>query len=549
MSSLLVEEAQARILAAAPAPTSEAVALSAAHGRVLAQTVTADRDQPPFAASAMDGWAVNGPGEVFEIVGESAAGHGYHQPLLPGQAVRIFTGAPAPAGADRVVIQEEAVRDGERVQTPEAGRSQNHIRPGGGDFRTGQVLLEAGVRLDAWRIGLAAAAGCATLTVARRPRVVVLSTGEELVAPGGQPGPDQIFNSGTPALSALIEAWGGEAVPLASAGDDVEAIAEAVSHAGGDLVVTLGGASVGDHDLVKPALADLGLNLIVTSVRVRPGKPTWFGKLTDGRRVLGLPGNPASAMVCAELFLRPLLMAMQGADPTLRMVSACLAKPLPANGPREHWARARVSHFDGRLIVEAMADQDSSLVTVFAEAGALIRRPIDAPAAEAGAVVELRALWNAAQRSPCARCGDDLGDHRDRNLPRRLAAEIQPDRRPQPRQFDLADARRPQSRQPFGQPASRAQHPDIGRGRRQGGEQGVLVGVPIVGGHRNGRPGVETDRSEGPTGLGAAVGEAGQRRHGSTRDLSGAPGLSRSRLERQGRRSPARSDRRRPRSA
>jgi molybdopterin molybdotransferase len=390
--ALLVEEARRRMLAEAGAVAKEVVDLAQAAGRVLAETVTANRDQPPFIASAMDGWAVNGSGEVFEIVGESAAGHGHHAPLLPGQAVRIFTGAPVPGGAQRVVMQEDAIRDGDRVQTPEAGRGGSHIRPSGGDFRRGQTLLTAGERLDPWRIGLAAAAGRATLEVARRPRVAVLSTGEEIVPAGAEPGPDQIFNSGTPSLTALIESWGGEAIALASAGDDLEAIAEAVSRAGGDLVVTLGGASVGDHDLVKPALAELGLTLEVETIRIRPGKPTWFGRLIDGRRVLGLPGNPASALVCAELFLKPLMMAMQGADPALKMAAARLSRPMPANGAREHWARARLSNTDGLLLAEAMSDQDSSLVSLFAAADALIRRPIDAPAAETGAVVEVLPL-------------------------------------------------------------------------------------------------------------------------------------------------------------
>jgi molybdopterin molybdotransferase len=392
VKELAVEEARARMLADIGAPAVERVRLEAAYGRTLAETITAARDQPPFDASAMDGWAVAGPGTVFAIVGESAAGHGYPAPLKPGQAVRIFTGAPVPAGAERVVIQEDAVRDGDDVQVPETGRFPPHIRPSGGDFRAGQVLLASGVRLDPWRIGLAAAAGRASLEVARRSRVALLSTGEEIVPAGGAPGPEQIFDSGSPTLAALVETWGGEPIRLASTGDDAAAIALAVKDAGGDLVVTLGGASVGDHDLVKPALATLGLELRVETVRIRPGKPTWFGTLADGRRVLGLPGNPASALVCAELFLKPLLMAMQGGDPAPKMASAVLAKPMPANGGREHWARARLTHAEGRLVAEAMLDQDSSLVSVFAGADALIRRPVGAPAAEAGAVVDILKL-------------------------------------------------------------------------------------------------------------------------------------------------------------
>jgi molybdopterin molybdotransferase len=392
MKNLTVETARARMLAEAGAPAVEVVSLDQAQGRTLAEAVIAARDQPPFDASAMDGWATAGSEGWLDIVGESAAGRGYRDRLAPGQAVRIFTGAPVPAGAERVVIQEDAMREGGRVRVPPRGDEPHHIRPRGGDFRAGDTLLPAGLRLDPWRLGLAAAAGRASLAVARRPGVSVLSTGEEIVAAGQIPGPDQIFNSGGPSLCALIARWGGDARPLASVGDDLDAITEAASRAGGDLIVTLGGASVGDHDLVKPALARLGLDLRVETVRLRPGKPTWFGVLADGRRVLGLPGNPASALVCAELFLKPLLLAMQGAEPGPRLASAKLAQPMPANGPREHWARARLTFRDGEMLAAPMSDQDSSLVTVFAQADALIRRPAEAAAASAGAVVEVLLL-------------------------------------------------------------------------------------------------------------------------------------------------------------
>jgi molybdopterin molybdotransferase len=388
---LPVEDARARMLALAAPLGAETVALDMASGRVLAEAVTATRDQPPFDASAMDGWAVSGPGEAFAIVGESAAGHGHAETLAPGEAVRIFTGAPVPAGADRIVIQEDAARDGDVVRVPAAGGA-GLIRPRGGDFRAGSMLLDKGARLDPWRIALAAAAGRAELSVSRRPRVVILSTGEEIVPAGSTPGPEQIFDSGGPALAALIARWGGEAIRLAATGDNVDAIVDAVTGAGGDLIVTIGGASVGDHDLVKPALARLGLALAVETIRLRPGKPTWFGTLADGRRVLGLPGNPASALVCAELFLRPVLSAMQGADPALKMASARLATPLPANGPREHWARARLTWADGGLIASPMTDQDSSLVGIFASADGLVRLPVGAPAAPAGSVVDVLLL-------------------------------------------------------------------------------------------------------------------------------------------------------------
>jgi molybdopterin molybdotransferase len=392
MKNLLVEAARARILAGIGAPKIERVALEAAVGRVLAEPVIAARAQPPFDASAMDGWAVSGPGERFEIIGESAAGHGHGQPLAPGQAVRIFTGAPVPTGASRVVLQEVAAREGQALVTPPGDDGPTHIRSAGGDFKAGDRLLAAGMRLDPWRLCLAAAAGRAELAVAVRPRVVLLSTGEEIVPAGSTPGPDQIFDSGGPTLAALIARWGGDVRRLASVGDDADAIAAALGAAGGELIVTLGGASVGDHDLVKPALARLGLELSVETVRVRPGKPTWFGRLTDGRRVLGLPGNPASTLVCAELFLRPLLNALQGAAPGPKLVTARLARSVKANGGREHWERARTEMRDGMLIVSPMSDQDSSLVSVFAEADALLRRLIDAPAAEAGSVVDILPL-------------------------------------------------------------------------------------------------------------------------------------------------------------
>jgi molybdopterin molybdotransferase len=212
------------------------------------------------------------------------------------------------------------------------------------------------------------------------------------VAPGSTPRADQIFNSGAPALEGLIRRWGGEPIILEAAGDDLDAIADAVRGAGGEVVVTLGGASVGDHDLVKPALARLGLDLKVETVRLRPGKPTWFGVLADGRRVVGLPGNPASGLVCAELFLRPLLMALQGAPPGPWLETARLAAPMAASGPREHWARARLSIIDGVVMAEPMTDQDSSLVSVFAQADALIRRSADADAARTGAVVDILRL-------------------------------------------------------------------------------------------------------------------------------------------------------------
>ncbi|OYW29458.1 MAG: molybdopterin molybdenumtransferase MoeA [Caulobacter sp. 12-67-6] len=397
LKNLTVEEARARMLADAAPLGVETVAIGKALGRVLAQAVDAARDQPPFAASAMDGWAILRAdltaGAAFSVAGESAAGKAYAGVVGPGQTVRIFTGAPVPAGADLVVIQEEAQRDGNTVRFAAGEDPKANIRPAGGDFRAGDRLLEAGVRLDPWRLSLAAAAGRASLEVARRPRVAILATGDELVQPGGTPAPDQIFESGSIALAALVETWGGLPTRLTAAADNAQAIAASVADIDADLIVTVGGASVGDHDLVKPAMARLGLGLRVETIAIRPGKPTWFGTLADGRRVLGLPGNPASALVCAELFLRPLLAALTGRDPEPTMIAARLATPLPPNGPREHWMRAALSiDPQGRAIVAAFADQDSSLVGVFSRADALVRRSVNAVAASAGDIVDVLPL-------------------------------------------------------------------------------------------------------------------------------------------------------------
>ena len=307
-------------------------------GRVLAQPVTATRDQPPFAASAMDGYAVRSadtPG-LLKVIGESAAGHGFAGRCEAGTAVRISTGAALPDGADGIVIQEDVRREENRIEVPQVAAG-HFIRQRGIDFTAGTTLLEKGRVLDAIAISLGAASGAAALPVVRPPRVAILSSGDELAAPGEVPSPWQIFDSATYGLAGLIASWGGEARRLAVAKDDVAAIARAAQEAlaNSDLLLLIGGASVGDHDHARPALMRLGLEMKVGKVAVRPGKPTWFGHTRHGA-VLGLPGNPASAMVCAHLFLKPLLLAMQGRDPEPRFLRAHLARALPANGGREH---------------------------------------------------------------------------------------------------------------------------------------------------------------------------------------------------------------------
>jgi molybdopterin molybdotransferase len=347
----------------------------------------------------MDGWAVRradaqSASTELLVIGESAAGRGFDGVVEPGQAVRIFTGAALPAGADAVVIQENAERCGDRVRLGPLAKKPDHVRPRGGDFHAGDRLIEPGLRLDAWRLSLAAAAGFDTLPIALRPRVAVLCTGEELVRPPAKPGPFQIYESGSAALCALIEAWGGIAQRLEAARDDeASVIARAVANPGRsdrDRGRRLSGRL--RYRQARPGEA-LGLELKVASVNVRPGKPTWFGVLGDGRRVLGLPGNPSSAMVCAQLFLRPLVLALQGADPTPTPLFAKLAQPLPANGAREHLMRASLnSSADGVLLARPFDDQDSGLVGVFAQADALLRRPANAPAAAAGDPVEVLRL-------------------------------------------------------------------------------------------------------------------------------------------------------------
>lgn len=393
MKLMSVEAARAAMLAGVRRLDPVELPLAEVLGRTLAEDIVAVRDQPPFTNSSMDGWAVrsaDGAGSR-RIIGESAAGHGFPGPLGPGQAVRIFTGAALPQGADAVVIQEDARREGDAVEVPASAPGDN-VRQAGRDFRAGATLLSEGLRLDPWRLSLCASAGRDRVKVVRPPRVSIVSTGEEVVEAPAVPGPWQIYDSGSPGLEAMLRSWGAGVRRVTGVRDRREAVREAMAGAGGDLVVTLGGASVGDHDLVRSAAADLGLDLRVESVAVRPGKPTFFGVLGDGRSLLGLPGNPASAFVCAELFLRPLVAALEGrpSAPALRRVR--LLAPLPANGPREHWMRARLSAGPEGEAVEAFLDQDSSLVRIFSEADALLRRLPGAPAAAAGEAVEVLPL-------------------------------------------------------------------------------------------------------------------------------------------------------------
>lgn len=394
MSLPSVDEARAMMLARIAALTAENIHCTDAIGRVLREDVVAERGQPPFAVSAMDGWAVrqaDTPG-TLHIVGESAAGHGWSGTLGRGETVRISTGAAIPDGADWVVIQEEAVREGDQVRVGTTGEA-SFIRPCGGDFARGTTLLPAGTRLDPWRIALAASAGRAMVEVSSRPRVAIVATGDELATAGSRLSDWQIHDSVGPGLAAWFGARGCDATLLEAVPDDRAAVSAAAQRAACDLLVTIGGASVGDHDVVKPALRDLGLEMIVEGVAVRPGKPTWFGRLGNGRWVLGLPGNPVSAMVCAELFAAPIIAALERAAPIDILRRARLGGPLSANGPREHYMRATTHHDElGGLTVEAASDQDSSLLSVFAAAGCLIRRLAHSPAAAVGDAVDVLPL-------------------------------------------------------------------------------------------------------------------------------------------------------------
>jgi molybdopterin molybdotransferase len=382
-----VEEAAARVLALARPLGGETVPIGQAAGRVLAAEARAGRAQPPFDAAAMDGYALAdgdpAPGAVFEVVGEAAAGRRFPGAVGPGQAVRIFTGAQVPRGARRVVIQEEVRRDGERIEIlPTLGPGSN-IRPFGGDFALGATLAPPR-RLGPAELSLLAAMNLPRLTVYSRPEVALIATGDEIVMPGDAPGEDQIVGSNLFGLKAIVEAEGARARILPVARDTEAALTAAFRLAeGADVIVTIGGASVGAHDLVARVAQGLGVEMAFHKVAMRPGKPLMSGRFGPAV-MLGLPGNPVSALVCGMLFLAPLLRALQGLpDPQPKPLATVLAVDVAANGPRAHYMRAR--HEDGAIT--PFADQDSSLLSVLAEANALLIRPVDDPARKAGETV------------------------------------------------------------------------------------------------------------------------------------------------------------------
>jgi molybdopterin molybdotransferase len=391
MKSISVDEAISTIESRAPNPVSTSQPLVRCAGRVLARDVRAIRDQPPFISSAMDGYAVIKPEDwrtetsVFTLIGESQAGARYSGALSAGEAVRIFTGAPVPAGATAVVLQENVTRQGDQIVVNGDGqKDKSHIRPAAQDYASGDRLLCAGERLDAWRLSLAASAGHGCLDVAAKPRIAIVCSGNELVPPGTPVNDDEIFESNSIALVTLVEAWGAEPIFAGIGRDDLGALTSRLAAIDADLIVTVGGASVGDYDLVKPALRSLGYIADFERIDLRPGRPTSFGILPDGTPVLGLPGNPASALVCAQLFLKAFIDKALGKPPITEM-RLPLAVGLAATGPREAFLRAkRVIDSLGRANLQAFADQDSALIQIFAGAAALIRRPANSPAAAAG---------------------------------------------------------------------------------------------------------------------------------------------------------------------
>jgi molybdopterin molybdotransferase len=381
-----VEEALARILGLGRVVSPVTVPLAEAAGRVMLEAATARRDQPPFPASAMDGYALcpgeAGVGTQYAVVGEAGAGHGFDGALGPGQAVRIFTGAPVPRGADRVVIQEDVTAIGGRITLTDACPPNANIRPQGADFKVG-AQLAAPRRLSPADIALLAAMNIAKVRVARKPVVAVIATGDELVMPGEAPRPDQIIASNAFALKAMAEDTGAEVRLMPIARDTPDALRTIFGLAqGADLIVTIGGASVGDHDHVGAVAESLAMERAFYKIAMRPGKPLMAGRM-GGSVMLGLPGNPVSSIVCGHIFMLPLLRRMLGLPGDRSpMRSAILTDALPANGPRAHYMRARLTPAEALPHITPFGAQDSSLLTVLAEADALlVRAPHEGPRA------------------------------------------------------------------------------------------------------------------------------------------------------------------------
>ena len=401
MALMPVADALAAILAGAEPLAEEMVALDAAFRRVLARDVAALRTQPPQAMSAMDGYALRADDAAqvqarLKVIGEVAAGRPFERMVGPGEAVRIFTGGVIPDGADAVVIQEDTVADGASITVTEAAILGRHIRPAGVDFHQGDVLISQGSRLTDRDLSLAASMNHPALPVCRMPKVALLATGDELVMPGTTPGPGQIVYSNGYALRALARAEGAETVDLGIAADTVESTTAGIRRArdlGADILVTTGGASVGDHDLVRPSLEAEGAAMAFWQIAMRPGKPMMHGRL-GGMRVIGVPGNPVSSYVCTLLFVVPLIRALSGRKSVHHVrESAVLGRDVGANDRREDYLRARLEkRADGTLVATSVNHQDSSLLANLSAAQALVIRPPFAPAALAGSPCDILRL-------------------------------------------------------------------------------------------------------------------------------------------------------------
>ena len=370
------------------------VPLDKAVGAILAEDITAKITLPPLSASAMDGYAVRlsdvpKAGAKLTVIGQSPAGHPFQGTVKTGQAVRIFTGGAVPKGADHIVIQENAARDGDMLTTLFDNPAPRHIRQAGIDFKAGDTLITKGTRLGPMHIAIAAAANYAELPVYKRPIVALIANGDELKAPGSEVSATDVISSNPAGLGALIRQWGGEVMDMGIASDSVEAITALIHEAKeADIIVPVGGASVGDHDYMREAFKQCGLNMAFEKVAVRPGKPTWFGTMGH-QSVLGLPGNPASATVCAHVFLKTLM----GANDSLTFAKAKLTQALPANGPRETYMRALAKLTEtGQLEVTPFPRQDSALLTPLTKANVLIRLPKESGPWEAEDVIELLPL-------------------------------------------------------------------------------------------------------------------------------------------------------------
>ena len=391
MALMPVADAMAAILTGADALPEEMVALEAAYHRVLARDIASKRTQPPQPMSAMDGYAVRAADAVagarLTVIGEIAAGRPFDRALAAGEALRIFTGGVVPDGADAVVIQEDTTRDGDVVIVNEAAASGRHIRPAGVDFSQGDVLLQAGTLLTDRDLALAAGMNHPALPVRRRPVVAMLATGDELVLPGESAGPGQIVLSNGFALRALARAEGAEVIDLGIARDTLESTTAAIRRAidlNAEVLITTGGASVGDHDLVQQSLVEAGVEMSFWKIAMRPGKPMMHGR-RGAMRVIGLPGNPVSSYVCGFLFMVPLLRALAGrTDIQHAHEPAQLGRDLPANDHREDYLRTRLAWRDGALVATPVLKQDSSLLGNLAAAEGLLIRPPHAEAAKAG---------------------------------------------------------------------------------------------------------------------------------------------------------------------